>query len=128
MIEFSNLASSLEGLQGEISSHYSAVRYIYSIDQLKMFDDLQRRSISSTIRVKNLYQEMRSMANSVSIPELCLIFVEMLANSSSRQATDPRDKVYGLLGLFPKPMVQYFLPSYTLDQEHVYIETAYSIL
>jgi hypothetical protein len=45
----------------------------------------------------------------------------------NRQATDPRDKVYGLLGLLT-PSQRLVLPNYSLSASEVYEETAFAIM
>ena len=45
----------------------------------------------------------------------------------NRQATDPRDKVYGLLGLL-KPSERLVVPNYALSSSEVYEETALKII
>lgn len=44
------------------------------------------------------------------------------------EATDPRDKVYGMLGLLPKDIVAQLQPDYSKAKTEVYIELAISIL
>ncbi|KAF2629366.1 hypothetical protein BU25DRAFT_409267 [Macroventuria anomochaeta] len=44
------------------------------------------------------------------------------------QATDPRDKVYGLLGLLPTRITSYLKPDYSKSVEEVYTDLAISLL
>lgn len=50
-------------------------------------------------------------------------FVFVLAQHRSRQATDPRDKVYGLLGLAHSPQSSQIVPNYSSSVEDIYVET-----
>lgn len=58
-------------------------------------------------------------------------FLSIIAASNSLIATNPRDKIYALLGLvseFQDDDVSKPVPDYTKPIEHVFIEATYSVM
>ena len=52
----------------------------------------------------------------------------VLALGRQANATDPRDKVYGILGLLPNTVAERISPNYTLSQEEVFFQLARILL
>jgi hypothetical protein len=75
---------------------------------------------------KTLYSYIQ-MINDYSDPKLSRYFIEVLASARSRQAMDERDKIFGLLGLFPPTWAKQVHVSYTSDFHIVFRETAYQV-
>ena len=54
--------------------------------------------------------------------------VGLMGMTRIRQVTEPRDKVYGLLGLLSPELAQHLVPDYKKDVTSVYLSTAKTLL
>ncbi|KIW16866.1 hypothetical protein PV08_04056 [Exophiala spinifera] len=55
-------------------------------------------------------------------------FILLLAKCRENNATDPRDKIYGLLGLAPPWVTELIEPSYDRSHKHLYTRTALQLM
>ncbi|KAK4184766.1 heterokaryon incompatibility protein-domain-containing protein [Podospora australis] len=94
-------------------------------------------SLRAMRRQKQLRQNMASSFPTESVPNdtataetAANTLLDLLIQSRFRQATDPRDKVYGLLGLLSPEATNALgmVPDYTLSTEAVYTHTARQLL
>ncbi|KAL6705945.1 hypothetical protein ACN47E_006224 [Coniothyrium glycines] len=71
---------------------------------------------SSWLRVTHMYDLSANLGSTGSLRDL-------FSASAKCDCMDPRDKVYGLLGLLPRPMVDLIRPDYSLPPEDIYKQT-----
>lgn len=62
------------------------------------------------------------------VPASGALYVTLLDLAHKSKATDPRDKVYGLLGLLPEDMVSQIRLDYAKSKEEVFVEFARQML
>ena len=128
-MNFRQMVSAIDLLLIEIRTQTRSLIPLFDWEDFEQFSNyVLRQSLGSARYVQIFYKELRAIAETLSIRELCFKFIELLAATRPRNATDPRDKIYGLLGLLPTTLVQQFPPSYTVATHVVFRETAYRLL
>lgn len=86
-------------------------------------DDLQRRFPQATRRDRRSYESNLTMfgpRNVICVGGASLAYY--LDYFRSRLASDPRDKLYGLLGILPSPVQHRFKPDYESSPSELYID------
>ena len=128
-MNFRQIVSAVDLLLTEIRAQTTSLHYLFGWDNLQHFSNyLLQESFGSARFVQIFYEELRAAPDTLVLRDFCFKFIELLAATRPRHATDARDKIYGLLGLFPTTFVQQFPPSYTVSRETVFRETAYKLL
>lgn len=92
-------------------------------------NDLQRRFLKASRRGRRFYKSHlidHGPMNLFSTDSGSLI--EYLNFFRSRLASDPRDKLYGLLGILPTPVQQRFKPNYETSTSELYIDIVEYVL
>jgi hypothetical protein len=129
MISFDTLMRAHDNIAADVEKNCSKLEEGFGHNVLRIFMVLLDSRIRPIKICKVLYQMLSSNGNQPGTRQKAYLdFVEILATCRTREATDLRDKIYGLLGLAPAHIHQEVIPSYATSARKVLIDTAYQIL
>lgn len=114
---------------GECSISWSivglAIEATQEVDRFKTRDLFETRNLQNAVfmwHLSTLYQRSQPRTHPESIP-----FIHLLGVARSFESTDPRDKIYALLGL-PANKDNFPVPDYRLSTSEVYTRTTRHLL
>lgn len=103
------------------NSEISAADFMAGVD---CANDLGPMWLMGNVTYDNPFRVLGNQSQDIERPSL----ISLLIGFSYFQATDPRDKVYGLIGLAPAHERANIVPDYNLSAEQVFLSTTIAIL
>lgn len=124
----------LSGGQRVLWGQLLDVAKLFSTIHVNIGDDMKKQlgfQLSSELsdRLWRISQLQKVQQDFNEIPSIGSNFIDRTMRlSQSAMATDPKDKIYGQLGLLPKEVSALIVPDYTLDVRKVYVKFAKSVI
>jgi len=128
IMSFDTLLSAYHNLKDDMQKNFSRLEVGFGPKKLRDFLAMVDSRIEP-IKICQAFQKRLSDSNHTNQSTTPYLgFVQVLATTITRQATDPRDKVYGVLAMAPPPVARAMVPNYDKTISEVYVDTAYHIL
>jgi hypothetical protein len=127
-LDLTQLLRARDLLEADLRQNLHLTAVGFGLTPLSSFVSLFKLHLDLIEHFRGLHLHLERTDWSSKIADLFSILIEILARCRYRSATDARDKIYGLLGLFPLELVQAIRPSYLKSADDVYCQVAYQLL